>query len=134
MSVTRVRACRLIRLMHGPPVHILLAEDDPRVREGVVALLREHGFVVLVAEDGDAALSLLVAHQVDLLPTDVAMPGINGFETAQQAKSMRPSLRLLCMTGYAEGAGDKGSLYGKVIQKPFGAGQLLAEITQALAG
>ena len=120
--------------MHGPPVHILLAADDPRVREGVVALLREHGFVVLVAEDGDAALSLLVAHEVDLLPTDVAMPGINGFETAQQAKSMRPSLRLLCMTGYAEGAGDKGSLYGKVIQKPFGAGQLLAEISQALAG
>jgi CheY-like chemotaxis protein len=112
----------------------LIAEDDARVRDGVVALLREHGFVVLVAEDGDAALRLLVAHEVDLLLTDVAMPGINGFEIAQQAKSMRPGLRLLCMTGYAEEAADKGILYGKVIQKPFGAGQLLAEITQALAG
>ena len=97
---------------------ILIAEDDPRVRDGVVALLREHGFVVLVAEDGDAALRLLVAHEVDLLLTDVAMPGINGFETAQQAKSMRPGLRLLCMRGYAEEARTKAFSTARSFKSP----------------
>jgi CheY-like chemotaxis protein len=113
---------------------ILLADDDPQVREVVAALLQEHGFVVLVAESGDAALRLLVAHNVDLLLADVAMPGATSFEVAQRAKSIQPSLRLLLMTGYAEEAADKGIRFGKVVRKPFGAGQLLAEITQALAG
>jgi len=112
---------------------ILLAEDDPPLREVVGALLREHGFAVLIAEDGYEAIRLLAAHQVDLLLTDVAMPGMSGFEMAQRAKSIRPGLRTLCMTGYAEEAADKGIRYGKVLQKPFGAGELLAEITQALA-
>jgi two-component system, cell cycle response regulator CpdR len=114
---------------------ILLAEDDPRVRDSVVALLREHGFVVLVAEDGDAALRLLGEVDVDLLLADVAMPGASGFEVAQRAKSMRPDLHLLFITGYyAEEAASKGIRFGRVLQKPFGAGELLAEITRALAG
>jgi two-component system, cell cycle sensor histidine kinase and response regulator CckA len=114
---------------------ILLAEDDPRVREAIVALLREHGFVVLVAEDGDTALRLLDGIHVDLLLADVAMPGASGFEIAQRAKSTSPDLRLLYMTGYyAEVAADKGIRYGKILRKPFGADELLAEITQALAG
>jgi two-component system, cell cycle response regulator CpdR len=118
----------------GRKFTILVAEDDPAIRQIVVALLREHGFVVLAAEDGDAALHLLDDHKVDLLLADVAMPGASGFEIGQRAKSIRPDLRLLYMTGYyAEQAADKGVRFGKVLQKPFQADELLAEITQALA-
>jgi CheY-like chemotaxis protein len=115
--------------------NILLAEDNLSIRAVVAHILREHGFNVLVAEGGDEAIQLLVAHQVDLLVTDVVTPGTNGFDLALHAKSIRPNLRLLYMTGYYyDGAADKDILYGRVIHKPFGAGQLLAEIVQALAG
>ena len=101
----------------------------------MVALLREHGFVVLVAEDGDTALHLLDDHKVDLLLADAAMPGASGFEIGLRAKLIRPDLRLLYMTGYyAEEAAGKGIGFGKVLQKPFGIDELLVEITQALAG
>jgi DNA-binding response OmpR family regulator len=118
----------------GRQFTILLAEDDLTVREIVVALLREHGFRVLAAEDGDAALRLLVAHPVDLLLADVAMLGASGFKVAQRAKSIRPDLRTLCVTGCAEEAAGKDIRYGRVVQKPFRADELLAEITQALSG
>ena len=112
---------------------VLFVEDDRQVRDAVVALLREHGFRVLVAEDGYEAIRLLDEYQVDLLFTDVVMPGISGFELGLQAKLIRPNLRVLYMTGYAERAAGKGIRYGKVLQKPVRADELLAEITQALA-
>ena len=113
---------------------ILFAEDDRQVRESVIALLREHGFRVLVAENGYEAIRLLMEHHVDLLFTDVVMPGVNGFELGLQAKLIRPNLHVLYMTGYAEQARGKGIRYGKVLQKPVRADELLAEINQALAG
>jgi DNA-binding response OmpR family regulator len=101
----------------------------------VAALLREHGFVVAVAEDGAEALRLLEDIHVDLLLADVAMPGASGFEIGQRAKSIHPGLHILYMTGfYAEQAADKGIRFGKVLQKPFRADELLAEVTRALAG
>ena len=112
---------------------VLFVEDDPLVRDAVVALLREHGFRVLGAEDGYEAIRLLVAHQMDLMVADLVMPGISGFELGMQAKLIRPNLRVLYMTGYAEQAAGKGIRYGKVLQKPVRADELLAEVTQALA-
>jgi CheY-like chemotaxis protein len=112
---------------------ILFAEDDRQVRDAVIALLREHGFRVLVASDGYEAIRLLVEHNVDLLFTDIAMPGISGFELAQQAKLIRPRLRVLYTTGYAQEAAGKGILYGKILQKPIRAHEILAEVSQALA-
>lgn len=64
---------------------VLFVEDDTAVRELVVALLREHGFNVLTASDGYEAIRLLVEHAVDLVFTDIVMPGLTGFELAQQA-------------------------------------------------
>ena len=112
---------------------VLFVEDNPPVRDAVVALLREHGFSVLVAEDGYEAIRLLAANQVDLLFTDLIMPGISGFELGMQAKLIRPNLHVLYTTGYAEQVAGQGIRYGKVLQKPFRADELLAEITQAPA-
>jgi CheY-like chemotaxis protein len=99
-------------------VTLLLVEDDPEIREATSALVREHGFRILAAEDGYEAIRVLVDHQVDLLFTDIAMPGISGVQPARQAKLMRGDLRVLYITGDAAQASGKGILYGKLLQKP----------------
>jgi CheY-like chemotaxis protein len=112
---------------------VLFVEDDTAVREMVVGLLREHGFNVLTASDGYEAIRLLVEHAVDLMFTDIVMPGLDGFELAQQAKLMRPEIHVLYMTGYAEQFAGRGLRYGKLLQKPVRPDTLLAEVCQALA-
>lgn len=112
---------------------VLLVEDDTLVRDAVTGLLRQHGFTALVAEDGYAAIRMLMERPVDLLFTDVVMPGISGFELARQARQLRPELRVLYMTGHAEQE-TRGLRYGKLLQKPLRAAEILAEIVQALAG
>lgn len=112
---------------------VLFVEDDTAVRELVVGLLREHGFNVLMASDGYEAIRLLVEHAVDLIFTDVVMPGLNGFELAQQAKLMRPEIHVLYMTGYADQFAGRGLRYGKLLEKPVRPDALLSEVCQALA-
>lgn len=111
---------------------VLFTEDDTLVRDAITELLRQHGFRALVAQDGHEAIQLLMANPVDLLLTDIVMPGINGFELARQAKLLRPGLRVLYITGHAEQE-RCGMRYGKLLLKPLRAGEILAEICQALA-
>jgi DNA-binding response OmpR family regulator len=113
---------------------ILFAEDDTQVRDAVIELLRQHGFGVLVASNGEEAIRLLAEQSVDLLFTDVVMPGINGFELARRAKLLRPNLRVLYMTGHATQAEGRGMRFGKLLLKPLRAAEILAEICQALSG
>jgi CheY-like chemotaxis protein len=83
---------------------ILLAEDEPQVRLPTVRSLTGLGYEVLVATNGAEALSLASAHhgKIDLLVTDVVMPGMRGNELAAELRRLRPDLRVLYISGYAE--------------------------------
>jgi PAS domain S-box-containing protein len=89
---------------------VLVVEDDPRVRRVTVRRLTELGYSVLEAADGPAALVLLEeGHGIDVLLTDVVMPGgISGFELARRAGRMHPRLKIMLTSGYADPSLMKG--------------------------
>lgn len=86
--------------------HVLLVEDHPMVREHAIGLLESLGYRVTAASGGQQALDILRRDDgIDLLFTDVVMPGgMTGLELADRAVEMRPGLRVLVTSGYAEGA------------------------------
>jgi CheY-like chemotaxis protein len=113
---------------------ILLADDQPELREVVSAILSDGGHTVLTASDGYEALRLLAEHWVSLLITDVKMPGIDGFALARQAKVMRPNIHVIYISGYASGPEQSaGPTYGEILNKPVRAGDLVEAVERALA-
>ncbi|HEY1753057.1 MAG TPA: ATP-binding protein [Caulobacteraceae bacterium] len=116
---------------------ILVVEDDDDVRTYSVDILRELGYRVVEAHDGPSALRLLERQtRVDLLFTDVVLPGgMTGAQTAEQARALRPGLKVLFTTGYARnaiihhGRLDKGV---RLVTKPFGSAELAAKIRDVL--
>jgi CheY-like chemotaxis protein len=119
-----------------PSETILVVEDDDDVRIYSTESLRELGFTVLEAADGQAALRILEHHpEVSMLFTDVGLPGFNGRELVEQARQRRPGLRVLFTTGYARNAiVHQGRLDAGVelLTKPFTRAQLSTRIRQVL--
>ena len=110
---------------------ILVAEDDPAVRALATDMLREHGYTVLAAADGEEALLVAECHAapIHLLLTDVMMPRMNGLELARAFGSIRPHARVLYMTGYAE---MPAAAEGIIVQKPFSVFVLMDAVRRAL--
>jgi two-component system cell cycle sensor histidine kinase/response regulator CckA len=108
---------------------ILVVDDDPDVREYAISVLEDVGYRVLAAADGEAALALLERYRdVDVLFTDVVMPGLNGFEVAKRAVAVAPRLKVLFASGYATDLTPAGRL----LKKPYRPQQLCQEITALL--
>ena len=103
---------------------ILLVEDETNLRRLAHQYLEKQGYLILEAEDGAAALQIAAGHKgkIDLLLTDVVMPGMNGRELATHITAQRPDVRVLYMSGYTENAiGHDGLLDVGInlLQKPF---------------
>jgi CheY-like chemotaxis protein len=115
---------------------ILVVEDEDDVRELVATSLRHRGFSVLSVPNAEVALQILMEQvKFDLLFTDIVMPGADGFDLAAQAKLIRPSLKVLYSTGFADRAqGRFGPRYGRLLEKPIRADALIAAIEKALGG
>ncbi|WP_157091373.1 PAS domain-containing protein [Methylobacterium nodulans] len=115
---------------------VLVVEDDATVRALVIEVLQELGYQALEAPDGPAGLRLLQSNvHVDLLITDVGLPGINGRQLADQVRLFRPHLRVLFMTGYAENAAFGNGQIGpgmQMITKPFAVDALATKIRAML--
>ena len=115
---------------------ILLIEDDPSVRMMVRELLNELQYEVHEAQDADSALPLITSTRaIDLILSDVGLPGMNGRQLAEIARNHRPDLPILFLTGYAENAAQRAEFLGKdmaMITKPFQLEVLAAKIDEML--
>ncbi|CAB3685390.1 MULTISPECIES: ATP-binding protein [Achromobacter] len=111
---------------------ILLAEDDPAVREITAEVLKEIGFDVIEATDGASALKHLTTQaRIDLLVCDLALPGgVNGRRVAETGKTLRPEMKVLFITGYGETAeGNNAPATGApVLLKPFTLEDLASQV------
>ena len=82
---------------------VLLVEDEPTVRSVAERALTRHGYSVITADNGEDALEILARNEpVDLLISDVVMPGMDGPTMVREARESRPDLKILFMSGYAE--------------------------------
>ena len=116
---------------NGQPL-ILVLDDDPDVREVIADLLGTLGYEPVQAETGEAALRLVALNdRIRLLLTDVRMPGMDGFEVARVARIIRPSLKVLYLTGYVEETADEYDSED-IIQKPVRVEALAERVEHAL--
>lgn len=114
---------------------LLLADDDPITLDSLAACLRPEGFQVVLAKDGNEALTLWQKHKPDLLCLDIMMPGLDGYEVCRRVREKDPRVPVLFVSAKSEeidvvvglrlGADD-------FVRKPFGKHELIARIHSAL--
>ena len=120
---------------------ILLGDEDPEVRFALGMLLREAGHEILEADRCSAVLETAAGKRPDLVVTDVNMAGMSGVELIEQLRRARPGIPVIALTGggmhqtpdlAATLAANAGA--DRVLQKPFGNDELLAEVSDLLSG
>jgi CheY-like chemotaxis protein len=118
---------------------ILVVEDQPEVRQLAASALRQAGYEVREATDGDEALARFAAQarSIDLLVTDVVMPGLNGRELADRLRQHHPNLHVIFLSGYTDEVLDRQGILqsgAAFVPKPFTPSALVAEASRVLHG
>jgi PAS domain S-box-containing protein len=117
---------------------VLVVEDEPVVRSVILEMLGEQGYRTIEAGDGSSGLRLLrMNEQIDLLITDVGLPGMNGRQLADLARETRPDLKILFITGYAESVAIADGFLQpgmEMITKPFDLDHLSRRIRAMISG
>ena len=117
---------------------VLVIEDEPVVRGVILEMLAEQGYRTLEAVDGPSGLKILRSNErIDLLVTDIGLPGMNGRQVADQARETRPGLKILFITGYAESVAiSDGFLQPgmEMVTKPFDLDHLARRIRAMISG
>src|SRR5262245_58419988 len=121
--------------LETPPATRLVADDDPAVRESLDRVLTREGYTVVLAPDGQAALERLQTGGIDLVLSDLKMPGLTGLELLPKAKAVAPDVDFIMLTAFGtveeavkamkDGATD-------FLTKPFQRAQLVKVVRQAL--
>lgn len=115
---------------------VLVVEDEPVVRALILEVLADLGYQALEAADGPSGLKILESKQrIDLLVTDVGLPGLNGRQLADHARLVRPELKVLFITGYAEQATMASGFLApgmEMITKPFAIEDLAVRICEIM--
>ena len=116
---------------------ILVVEDEVVVRSLIVDVLRDHGYLVLEAADGPEGLAILLGETpLDLVISDIGLPGLGGREMTEVARARRPDLKIILITGHAQDDPRAGllSAAATLITKPFAMDALVARVGAMLAG
>ena len=114
-----------------PKPHVLLVEDEPLVNAMMQEILTDAGFVVATAANGGAAVNHLIRGEiVDVIFTDINMPGINGAQLAKLARDLRPGIQIVYTSGgvLAEDEKVPGSQFVKKPYEPLKVCELLAKV------
>ncbi len=117
---------------------VLIVEDEPAMREVTGRILSRRGYHVIAAATGQEAIELAASHpgDIDVLLTDVVMPRKLGKEAAERIRTLRPGVKVLFMSGYAQGVLDSQGVLDagvNLIEKPFTEARLLARLGQIVA-
>lgn len=119
------------------PLRVLLVEDDDDNRELMAEVLASCGYEVLSASSGQDGLKTLAERSIDVLVTDVGMPGMGGLEVAKAAKAIAPTVPVVIVTGWAERqdiASARGKHVDAVLIKPVepdALAQAVSDVAQA---
>jgi CheY-like chemotaxis protein/anti-sigma regulatory factor (Ser/Thr protein kinase) len=114
---------------------VLLAEDDGPSRQIYLTVLSSEGYSVIEVPDGQSALDVINSRPVDLLLTDIMMPGMTGIELLERAREVRPDLRAIVMTGHKTSDAVLGALRNRAcefLEKPFRTEELLETVRSVL--
>ncbi len=114
---------------------ILVVDDEERIRKLIGEQLEDEGYEVMLAANGDDAFEILQGtSRIDLIVTDVRMPGaMNGFDLIERALASRPDLRTIIMSGYTGESTQRTGLADRFLQKPFTLRSLETEVKNLLA-
>jgi CheY-like chemotaxis protein len=121
--------------MTNEPVRVLLVEDDDDNRELMGEVLESAGYRVLSAASGAEGLKTLAETSVDVVVTDIGMPGMGGLEMARAAKEIAPSVPVVVVTGWAERediARARGREVDAVLVKPVDPEQLTNAVSEII--
>ncbi len=116
------------------PVAVLIVDDDGEIGRMAADMLRDGGCTTWRAENALEAMNILKEQpQIDILFTDLVMPGIDGIKLADMSKQMFPRLKVLYTTGHRQVADTlPGILHGDTLLKPYGAVELCRAIRHAM--
>lgn len=115
---------------------VLLAEDDAPSRQIYFTVLEGEGYHVIQVPDGQSALEVLSSQAVDLLVTDIMMPGMSGIELLQQARQIQPDLRAIVMTGHKTSEAVISAMRNRAcefLEKPFRTEELLEAVSVVMS-
>jgi two-component system cell cycle sensor histidine kinase/response regulator CckA len=127
-----------LRATHGGAETLLLAEDEPLVRELMTQALRRFGYTVLVVENGADAVAQFTreANRIALVVLDVIMPKLGGFQAFKKLEKLRPDIKAIFVSGYAAEASGIAELVAQgraaLMHKPFLASELAARVRELL--
>ena len=115
---------------------VLVAEDNPAVREFIVRALMSAGYKITAVCDGQEALDVLAKESFRVLVTDIVMPNVDGIALALKAVRLFPDLRIVMISGYAQErlrANNLDALVHRIIAKPFSLEEICEAVKDALA-
>ncbi|HEV2622158.1 MAG TPA: response regulator [Frateuria sp.] len=113
------------------PLAVLLVEDDVLIRMDAADMLRDLGHEVVETEYGPDALAVLRERHIDVLVTDVGLPGMSGTELAERARQLQPGIGLVFATGHTELQDGEEGARVTVLGKPYDSASLAQSLSRA---